>query len=248
MRLFGTIVCVALAVLCGFAPRAYATVVIAGTRVVLPARQGEVTLRLSNKGAQPALVEAWIDTGNPRSTPESSSAPFLITPPIFRIDAGKDQSLRILFTGGAGTLPHDRESLFWLNVLEVPPKPTGAAAAQNSIQFAIRSRLKLFYRPDDLPGSAITAPEHLTFRAAGRAPELALAVHNPTPYYITISRVALGGASAPIPGAEGMVAPFSNLTLPLAGLRAAPSTGTAISYTTINDYGAANVHQGTVGP
>lgn len=248
MRLFGTIVCVALAALCCIAPRAHATVVIAGTRVILPAQQGEVTLRLSNKGAQPALVEAWIDTGNPQSTPESSTAPFLITPPIFRIDAGKDQSLRILFTGAAGSVPADRESLFWLNVLEVPPKPTGPAADQNRIQFAIRSRLKLFYRPGDLPGGAMAAPRQLTFRAAGYAPAVALAVHNPTPYYITISGLALGGTATPVAGAEGMVAPFSNLTLPLAGIHRAPAPGTAIRYTTINDYGAADVHQGTVGP
>ena len=57
------------------------------------------------------------------STPESVDAPFLITPPLFRMDAQKEQSLRIVYTHDQ--LPADRESLFWLNVLEVPPKPTG---------------------------------------------------------------------------------------------------------------------------
>lgn len=247
MRLFAVVAGLMAVALCAAAPTARATVVIAGTRVILSAAQGEVTLRLSNQGAQPALVEAWVDTGNPQSTPESSTAPFLITPPIFRIDAGKDQSLRILFTGAAGALPADRESLFWLNVLEVPPKPTGAAAGQNVIQFAIRSRLKLFYRPDGLPGNAMTAPDRLTFKAARGGANAALTVHNPTPYYVTISRLSLG-AEPPIEGAEGMVAPRSNLTLDLKGSPRAPAAGTLVTYTTINDYGAANVHKGMVGP
>lgn len=227
---------------------AHASVVIGGTRVVFPAQQGEVTVRLSNEGVHPALVEAWIDTGNPDSTPDSVNTPFLITPPLFRMESHKDQSLRILYTQGSQPLPTDRESMFWLNVLEIPPKPTGKEyAGRNYLQFAIRSRLKLFYRPAGLADDALQASDKLTFKvAAGQG--AALEVHNPTPYYVTISNLSLGIDSKPLAEISGMVAPFGDLRLPLKGVAQAPASGTAVVFATINDYGAADTHKGTVTP
>ncbi|WP_329742281.1 molecular chaperone [Dyella sp. A6] len=231
---------------CLFAAGARASVVIGGTRVVFPAQQGEVTVRLTNEGDKPSLVEAWIDTGNMNSTPNSVSTPFLITPPLFRMDAHKDQSLRILYTQSAKPLPTDRESLFWLNVLEIPPKPSGQQyAGRNTLQFAVRSRLKLFYRPANLPGDAMKAPDKLGFKPAP-GPGAALDVHNPTPYYITISRLSLGTNAKPVPGASGMVAPFGDLRLPLKDLDHALASGTAVTFTTIDDYGAGDVHKAIV--
>ncbi|TAL71278.1 MAG: molecular chaperone [Rhodanobacter sp.] len=235
----------AIAVCLCMATTARAGVVIGGTRVVFAAQQGEATVRLTNENNYAALVEAWIDTGNLKSTPNSVSTPFLITPPLFRMDQHKDQSLRIIYTQGSQPLPIDRESLFWLNVLEIPPRPTAAqTAGQNYLQFAIRSRLKLFYRPASLPGSAMKAPDQLSFTARGAT----LVVHNPTPYYVTISSLSLGANTKPIEDASGMVAPFGDLRLPLKGHAQAPSVGTPVAFTTIDDYGAADAHKGTVAP
>ncbi|MBO1928634.1 fimbria/pilus periplasmic chaperone [Providencia rettgeri] len=44
---------------------------------------------------------------------------------------------------GQNTLPTDRESLLYFNVLGIPPQGKEA----NAVQFTIQSRLKLFYRP-----------------------------------------------------------------------------------------------------
>jgi P pilus assembly chaperone PapD len=238
--------CAAVAALCLAAPLAHASVVITGTRVIFNVAQGEATVRLTNDNSRPALVEAWIDDGDINSTPDTAHTPFLITPPLFRMDPNKDQSLRILFVPGAKPLPADRESVFWLNVLEVPPKATGPEyAGKNYLQFAIRSRIKLFYRPAKLPGDPLTAPDRLTFKSVG-GPGVALEIHNPTPYYITISSLALGTNPKPIEGADGMVAPFDNLRMPLKGFAQAPSASTPIVFTTINDYGAADTHKGVV--
>lgn len=242
MRHFIAAACAVLVALCLYVPGACASVVIGGTRVVFPADQGEVTVRLSNAAAHPALVEAWIDDGDVRSTPDTVDTPFLITPPLFRMEANKDQSLRILYVAGAKPLPRDRESLFWLNVLEIPPKPTGEAADRNTLQFAIRSRLKLFYRPAGLPGDPLKAPDQLTFKVISDGKGAALDVHNPTPYYITISKLSLGTGGKTIAGAEGMVAPFGNLRLALKGEAHAPTAGTPVVFTTINDYGAGDAH------
>lgn len=238
--------CATTIALCAVTPAARASVVITGTRVIFNAAQGEATVRLTNSSAQPALVESWIDAGNMNATPDAVHTPFLITPPLFRMEAHKDQSLRIIYIKGNQALPTDRESVFYLNVLEIPPKPTGPQfAGKNYLQFAIRTRIKLFYRPAKLPGDVMKAPEQLTFKAAAGAPA-ALEAHNPTPYYITITSVTLGVDGRPIQSADGMVAPFGNINLPLQGIAHAPAAGTHIEFTTIDDYGAVDSHKGVI--
>lgn len=246
MKILPRALCAVAAALCLTAPLAHASVVISGTRVIFNAAQGETTVRLTNDNSRPALVEVWIDDGDINSTPDTARTPFLITPPLFRMDPDKDQSLRILFVQGAKPLPEDHESVFWLNVLEIPPKPGDHdSAGKNYLQFAIRSRIKLFYRPAKLPGNALTAPDQLTFKAA-TGQGAALEVHNPTPYYITISSLSLGASQKAMDGADGMIAPFGTLRLPLKDIAQAPVAGTPIVFTTINDYGAADAHKGAV--
>ncbi|MFC5580590.1 molecular chaperone [Rhodanobacter terrae] len=235
--------------LCLATGAANASVVIAGTRVIFPAKDGEVTVRMTNQNTTPALVEAWIDSGDAHSTPDKVSTPFLITPPLFRMEPNRDQSLRILFTHSEQPLPTDRESLFWLNVLEVPPKPSGPQfQGKNYLQVAIRSRLKLFYRPAGLAGDPIKAASALSFKAASAAGLGALVVHNPTPYYVTLSQitVSVGGTSHKVD--TGMVAPLSDLRLAISDLKQAPSAGSTVQYNCINDYGSDVALKGTVLP
>jgi P pilus assembly chaperone PapD len=230
-----------------FAGTANASVLIAGTRVVFPAQDGEVTVRLSNDNNHPALVEAWIDDGDPKSTPDKVNVPFLITPPLFRMEAHKDQNLRIIAT--AAQLPADRESLFWLNVLEIPPKPTTEeAGGANILQFAIRSRLKLFYRPPHLPGDAQTAPGQVTWKAVADGQGYALEVRNPTPYHVTILKSSLDVGGKSFITDSGMVDPFGSLRLKVKDLTSAPATGTAVTFEIVNDYGATASFKGSVSP
>lgn len=44
-------------------------------------------------------------------------------------------------------LPKDRESLFWLNVQEVPPKPEVKDGEGSVLAMAMNTRVKLIYRP-----------------------------------------------------------------------------------------------------
>jgi chaperone protein EcpD len=97
-----------------------------------------------------------------------------------------------------------------------------------------------------LPGDPLKAPDQLTFKAISDGEGATLEVHNPTPYYITLSKLSVGASGKPVPGAEGMVAPFGNLRLPLKGVARTPTAGTSIVFTTINDYGAGDAHKGTV--
>src|SRR5580704_15270767 len=101
-------------------PGATAGVVVNGTRVVYPAAKREVTIGIHNTGETPSLVQAWLDAGDPHAKPGESKVPFVMTPPLFRLDPTKVQSLRLVYTHDP--LPENRESLFWLNVLDIPPR------------------------------------------------------------------------------------------------------------------------------
>lgn len=221
----GTLVMAALALAC--AQQAMAGVVISGTRVIYPAQAREVTVQVNNVGESPSLVQAWIDSGNPEQTAENSDAPFLLTPPIARVEPGRSQALRVMFTGAA--LPTDRESLFWLNVLDVAPSPQAGGEEQNYLQVAFRSRVKLFYRPKDLPDTANDAPRKLRWSLVDGK----LRIDNPTPYHVTLAEVhaVAAGVSTLIEDKGKMVGPNQQLLLD------APGPMAQVRFITVNDYG-----------
>ena len=216
------------------APLSRASVVITGTRVIYNASDAEAVVKLSNEGPRPALVQNWIDNGNPRAAPSVIDVPFTVTPPVARIDPGKGQTLRILYTGEP--LPQDRESVFYLNVMEIPPKP-GSDAPANWLQLAFRSRIKLFFRPQGLKGSAGDAPALITWSLVREGEGWALEARNPTPYHVSFAALELhsGGHTASFQDG-GMVSPGETRRFPLAGEVAAGAEG-RVSYHAISDYG-----------
>ncbi|MDQ0139727.1 fimbrial chaperone protein/chaperone protein EcpD [Cupriavidus necator] len=219
------------------AMHAQASVVIAGTRVIYRAQETEATIKLTNEGKAPALTQAWIDTGDPKAAPSAIEAPFTVTPPVSRIDPGKGQTLRILYTGEP--LVQDRESVFWLNVLEIPPKPAAEDAGANTLQLAFRSRIKLFFRPDGLKGTADEAPASIRWRLVQAGGKPALEGSNPSAYHVSFAKIELtGGGKTGRFEEGGMIAPGETRTFPLTG-EIAPGPDARVRFHTINDYGGA---------
>ncbi|WP_176059460.1 fimbria/pilus periplasmic chaperone [Paraburkholderia sp. BCC1876] len=219
---------------------AQAGVVISGTRVIYQAKEREVTVKLSNEGDAPALVQVWLDTGNPNALPDESKVPFTLSPPLFRLDPKKGQSLRLIYT--QEPLPQDKESLFWLNVLEVPPRATtGTTADQpNSLQLAFRSRIKLFFRPAGLPGNADDAAAQVRWKFVRKDNgAYALEATNPTPYHVTFSKiVATEGASNWTSEKGGMVDPGASADFDVGRVAPLAEVPAQVDYTFLNDYGA----------
>lgn len=214
-----------------------AGVVVAGTRLVYLAEKKEMTVQLNNAGEQPGLVQSWIDTGDVHSTPTSSKAPFLLTPPLARLDPGKSQSIRLMFTGSA--IPQDRESVFWFNILEIPPKST-ALANVNKVDMAFRTRIKLFYRPKGLAGNAIDAIGKVQWRlvSATGGQGYALQAFNPTAFYVSGIELTLVNGTQRIDGTPQMLAPGQTLQFDLPGLKASPTPASQVEFKALNDYGA----------
>lgn len=212
-------------------------IVIGATRVVFPAAQRDVAVRIQNKGDEPALVQVWIDDGDEASSPQTARSPFVITPPVFRIDPGRGHAVRIVHAGEK--VPMGKEKLYWLNVLEIPPKASDAAGS-NVLQFAFRHRLKLFHRPETLPSTVTHAPELLEWSLVHSDGGASLRVTNPSPYVISFNAIDLAASAAK--DAErttlggGMVLPGGSLSIPVP--KAEGRDATHVSYAIINDYGA----------
>jgi chaperone protein EcpD len=218
----------------GLVPKANASVVIAGTRVIYNQSESEITVKLTNNGKLPGLVKVWIDKGDPDAKPDTIEVPFTITPPLMRIDPIKSQTLRIMFAGEP--LPADKESIFYLNVLEVPPRATGDAASANQLQLAFRTRIKFFYRPSALNGSSDGAPGKIVWHLKQEGGKNAIEAMNPTQYYVSFDSVQYtDGARAASFTDGGMVAPGETKIFPLKGDM--PAASSKVIYTAINDYG-----------
>lgn len=231
-----SILALALAALVSW-PGAKASVVITGTRVVFPSDSRDVSIRLSNNGETPALVQTWVDAGDTSIKPEDLDVPFSVSPSIFRIEPARTQVARLVFLGAK--LPQDRESVYWLNVLEIPPK-AGASTSDNYLQFAIKSRIKIFYRPGTLRSSPDSAPSMLKWTSvASPSGDATIAVENPSPFYVSFAevrpRLADGSELSPV---NAMVAPFGTVSLNFKLKANSSSQPTRVLFKTVNDYGS----------
>lgn len=239
---------VVMVLLLGPPPFAQAGAIISGTRHIYLEKNREINIQITNDDLKaPRLIQAWLERGQ---AAELSDVPFSVSPPVFRIDPGKGQVIRLIYT--REPLPADRESLFWLNVLDVPPNLLASAdpeeSQQSYLRFAFRIRTKVFFRPAKLPGTAQDATGHLRWSLQRGPQGVQLRVHNASAYHITFNEVALvlgtSQEATVLPGETGMVAPGDNLTLAVHRSNAALIPADAqVQFRTINDYGAFSAPQ-----
>ncbi|WP_211454720.1 fimbrial biogenesis chaperone [Collimonas antrihumi] len=220
---------------------AQAGVVVSGTRQIYPAQSREITVQVTNDDKKmPRLVQVWLDDGNEKQTAEQADVPFTITPPVFRLEAGKSQTLRLVYT--KEPLPADKESVFWLNVLEIPPK-VDSGEEINQLRFGFRIRTKLFFRPQGLAGKPADAASRLSWSLLKTEHGSELEVRNPTPYHVSFQAVALAlgeGMNARLNQSDQyeMVAPGGIQRYLLNEKVGALPAGAHVQFSMINDFGA----------
>lgn len=216
---------------------ARADIVISGARIIYPQSSKDVTVKMENRGNNPLLVQSWLDDGRDTVNPQELKLPFVVTPPVSRIDPSKGQTVRITWT--QQPLAQDRESLFWFNVLEVPPKAKDADS-QNALQLAFRTRIKMFFRPDGLQGDPAVAAGNLQWTQQGTA----LIANNSSPYYISMAKATITVKGKKIEVDSHTIPPLSHETIPVKNAPALQGGG--IEYIAINDFGGTEKHQATI--
>ncbi|MBF5008779.1 molecular chaperone [Burkholderia pseudomultivorans] len=206
-----------------------------GTRVVLAAPSKEATILVRNRAPADVMIQSWIDASD-----EKADVPFAITPALGRLGAEKQQTLRLLYYGQG--LPADRESVFWLNVQEIPQK----AKDDNTLQIAVRQRVKLFYRPAGLPGKVEEAPAQMRWRFVQRDGKTQLEVSNPSAFFVSLASVKVQSGGRDYAAAAEMVPPLATRHFTVRDLPAgAAAAGVKVRFESINDYGAVESHDGT---
>jgi P pilus assembly chaperone PapD len=208
-----------LAVLLVTSTLAQAGVVIGGTRLIYDGGKKESSLSVTNPDKVSYLVQSWADT----TAGGAEKAPFMVTPPLFRLDGGQQNVLRVVRAGG--NLPNDRESLYWMNIKAIPAAEV--SSNQNTLQIAVKNRIKLIFRPAGLKGVPEDVADKLTWQRSGDS----LQVTNPTPFYMNFMQINVAGKEVKN---VTYVAPQSTAKFALpAGV-----SGGSVSWKIISDYGA----------
>ncbi|EPM0023746.1 fimbrial biogenesis chaperone [Citrobacter farmeri] len=189
------------------------------TRVIYDANKKEAALPITNDEKElPWLIQSWVT-----NTDGNSRGPFIITPPLFRLDPQSEQNLRIMWAGTP--LPTETESLYFLDIRMIPAVDK-ASEDKNTLRIIYKTRIKLFYRPRGLRGTPDSACQSLRFQRIGDR----LQVTNNSLFYSVFDSLTLGISKV---RAADMVAPKASVTLSLPS----PATGQTVSWRCINDYG-----------
>jgi fimbrial chaperone protein len=214
---------------------AVGSVVLPNTRVIYDGNAPERSLQFSNPDDGPSVMQVWIDSGDEQSTPKTADAPFVVTPPIFRIEAKGGQMVRLVYTGK--DLPQDRETVFYLNTLQVP-SVNATYADENQMLVMLRNRIKLFYRPSGLPDSAQNAPEKLSFSVAREGKGARVSAKNASSYFVSLVDGSLVCGSHTATFEPDMVAPRGEATWNLKGNCPLDGSAVRVKVHYVDDFGA----------
>ncbi|WP_347340785.1 fimbrial biogenesis chaperone, partial [Serratia marcescens] len=88
------------------------------------------------------LIQTWVESFSPEDKKE---APFVVTPPLFRLEPEQDNIIRVIYSGG--NLPQHKESIYWLSVRSIP---STKKSKENKLLITVQNKIKLFYRPKTL--------------------------------------------------------------------------------------------------
>ncbi|HEI9879946.1 TPA: molecular chaperone [Proteus mirabilis] len=195
----------------------YAGVIISGTRVIYNEGNKNVSINVKNPDKMPYLIQSWIDDFE-----EKKQSKFTITPPLFRLNPDKENTLRIFLTEEG--LPSDQESLFWLNIKTIP----ATEKTENSLQIAFKTQMKLIYRPKSLKDVNFEEEQKKLSWSKERGKVI---VYNPTPYFMNFQTIKFNGK---LVDDISYAKPFSTKSFDIND----NNEHGLISWELINDYGA----------
>lgn len=224
MNKYKTVLNATLAVLLAgaVATPAMAAFTLNGTRFIYEEGKKNIAMEVINNAQDTYGGQVWID-----NISQNKADVFIVpSPPFFKVDAGKKQIMRLMNVNPA--LPADRESMFRINVQEIPPKPKNTEGSV--IAIAMNTQVKLIYRPKALSKGRKEAEKQLmAVRKEGR-----VWLKNPTPYYFAVTTLKVNGKVVSIPQAKqaglAMLAPFSEADTGL-------SSAGKLTAGAINDWG-----------
>lgn len=205
-------------------PGTYAAVSMDRTRVIFDGQNKSIVINITNNNQRlPYLAQGWLED----SKEVKVNTPLVVLPPVQRLEPGKSSQIKIEALPAAKSLPQDRESLYYFNMREIPPK----SDKPNTLQIALQTKVKLFYRPEAITPHKDSPPwqEKMEILKEGAN----VIIKNPTPYFITIINAANNINADAKNFKPVMIAPFSESSLGVSS----EQLGQRPVLTYINDFG-----------
>ncbi|POF99310.1 pilus assembly protein [Pseudomonas putida] len=183
---------------------------------------------VANPSNRPYAAQAWVNTEADDAT---TAVPLIAAPNLFRLDPGGEQTVQI--NALPNDLPRDRESVFYFNLQEIPQAATNNG--ENILNIALRTRIKLFYRPSELKGRPQDRLKDLAWSVQQIDGKPHLVVDNPSPYHFTFSSLVVSGnGTSETINAKAMALPLGTQAYALNTMTV--TDGLQVKFTTISDY------------
>lgn len=178
------------------------------TRYLFPQGERQIGVTLLNRTKETYLVQAWVReidaaTGDVRN----AMTPFFLKQPVLKAMAGGRYGFQVIQT--RPVMIGDRESVYLLSFKLIPSELRPSAAGKNIRANVVATyNVKLFYRPDAIKKSTVAAAAKLLkFELRGKV----LHISNPSPLWLTFSRLDVGGESVEESALKKMLPPYSSV-------------------------------------
>ncbi|EJC0776204.1 fimbrial chaperone [Escherichia coli] len=187
-----------------FTTSSNAAFVLNSTRYIFDEKKENISLQVENESSQEYGGQIWIEN----QEQSDKNVYFAPSPTFFKVTGQHKQVLRILKINGA--LPKDKESLFWINVQEIPKAPKDGA---NALSIALHTQVKMIYRPDILKKKRENAEKNIKIIND----ESGTVLFNDSPYYFAVINVKQSGKSVnlgeDIKNKLSVFSPFEKISL-----------------------------------
>lgn len=198
-----------------------------GTRFIYEGGSKNSSFEVTNHATDMWGGQVWIDNV---SLP-TDTVTLIPAPTFFKVDGEQKQVVRVLNVNDS-VLPKDKESLFRLNVQEIPPAPK---TGNNVLSLAMNTQVKLLYRPEALKAGRPDAEKQLRLEQRGGNSVLV----NPTPYYFAVMKLYAGASDkAPVIPTSAQSTEALNTLAPHTEVSLGKTVTLPITMTAVDDYGA----------
>ena len=204
-----------------FTASSHAAFVLNITRYVFDEKRENISVQVDNQSTQEYGGQIWIENQDQND----KNVYFVPSPTFFKVADQHKQILRILKINDA--LPKDKESLFWINIQEIPKAPKDGV---NALSIALHTQVKMIYRPDILKDKRENAEKNIKLIND----ESSTVLFNDSPYYFALINVKQNGKNVnlgdDVKNKIAVFSPFEKISLNK------KLTGN-ISFVAFDDYG-----------
>lgn len=197
------------------------------TRIIFHENDPAKSVKVNNTSENVYLMRTWVSGADSKNLAEE----WVVTPPIYKLSDNDALQVKISSVDQS-SLPKDRESIFFLNVLTIPSTEKNKSAptegSSGQVNVALNTKIKLFYRPDSIKLTQSEMSEvynKMIFRADGKQ----VFIENPSAYYINFNEIKINNKNFTID--KQFIAPFSTVSIPVS------EKVHKVSYRIINDFG-----------